>query len=74
MRPNRDEETGQFSEEYPREAFLQAVESHEMATTTQVAETVDCSYDLAYQRLGDLADEGEIKKRNVGGSFVWLQK
>lgn len=70
----RDEKSGKFTEQYPREAFLQAVENIENATTAKVAEAVGCSYDLAYRRLNSLADEGELTRIEIGSSFVWFRE
>lgn len=69
--PDRDDETGQYSPEYPLESFLEAVEELHTATTAKVATKVDCSYDLAYRRLHDLEEQGALTKEEVGGSFVW---
>lgn len=71
MPEDRDEDSGQFREQYPTESFLTAVAEIEMATTAEVAEHVGCSYDLAYRRLNALADEGRVERSDVGGSFVW---
>lgn len=71
MDSERDEESGQFTNQYPREAFLREVEDTENATTQKVANRVGCSYDLAYRRLNDLAERGEVKRDEIGGSFVW---
>lgn len=71
MADERDADTGQFSEQYPREAFLNAVDNLEVATTSNVAEAVGCSYDLAYRRLHDLAADGHVESTDVGGSFIW---
>lgn len=68
---DRDEDTGQFSEKYPLELFLTAVNELDTATTSKVAEKVSCSYDLAYRRLHDLEKEGDLTKQDIGGSFVW---
>ena len=68
---DRDDESGRFREEYPTEAFLSAVTDLDVATTSNVADEVGCSYDLAYRRLNELADKNEIEKSTVGGSFVW---
>lgn len=68
---DRDDESGQFREEYPTEAFLKTVEELDVATTSKVAERVGCSYDLAYRRLNALSEDEEIEKTDVGGSFVW---
>lgn len=70
--PNdRDEETGKFREQYPTESFLTAVDELGIATTAKIAERIGCSYDLAYRRLNTLAEEGQVTKSDVGGSFVW---
>ncbi|EMA15424.1 hth domain-containing protein [Haloarcula marismortui ATCC 33799] len=71
MSPDRDDETGQFEEEYPVAEFLQAVRTLDTATTNSVAESVGCSYDLAYRRLHTLAEEGQLDKERIGGTFVW---
>lgn len=68
---DRDEESGKFTEKYPREAFLRAVEDVENATTKKVADNVGCSYDLAYRRLNTLTDEGDVTRVEIGSSFVW---
>lgn len=71
MSPNRDEDTGQFTQEFPRSEFLEAVQSADPATTMAIAEAVGCSYDLAYRRLNALAEEDSLERIEVGGSFVW---
>jgi hypothetical protein len=68
---DRDNESGQFCEQYPTEKFFKAIQDLEVATTTNVAEEVGCSYDLAYRRLNSLAEEGSVTKTDVGGSFIW---
>lgn len=68
---HRDEETGQFEEEYPDEMFLEAIDELDVATTSEVAEYVGCSYDLAYRRLHTLANEGAVTKIEAGNSFIW---
>lgn len=71
MDSERNEESGKFINQYPREAFLDGVENIKTATTQRVADHVGCSYDLAYRRLGELAEEGDIVCEEIGGSFVW---
>lgn len=68
---DRDENSGKFTEQYPEEAFLEAVERLETATTTEIAEEVGCSYDLAYRRLNTLLDEEKVHREEIGPSFVW---
>ena len=67
---NRDDE-GKFNEQYPDEDFISTVESLPVASTQNVADEVGCSYDLAYRRLQDLEEEGDIIREEVGGSFIW---
>lgn len=71
MAPERNDETGQYTEEYSHESFLEAVSELDPATTSRVAEMVGCSYDLAYRRLRDLHQNGAVTRTEVGGSFVW---
>ena len=70
MTAERDDESGQFTEQYPREAFLKAVSQIETTTTSKIAEEIGYSYDLAYRRLGTLADENEIDKEMIGSSYI----
>lgn len=71
MPPERDEDTGEFTDQYPRQEFIEAVEGLDMATTSRVAEYVGCSYDLAYRRLHEFEESGEITKVDAGGLFIW---
>ncbi|MFB6177843.1 MAG: transcriptional regulator [Halobaculum sp.] len=64
---------GRFDQQYTRSSFFDAVESLSVASTQSVADSVGCSYDLAYRRLKQLESEGEVVHENVGGSFVWLR-
>jgi transposase len=68
---DRDEESGKFTQKYSREAFLQAVDKLDNATTARVADEVGCSYDLAYRRLKRLEKEGEVSLTKIGSSFIW---
>ena len=68
---DRDDESGRFQEQYSTETFLNAVKKLDVATTSNVAGHVGCSYDLAYRRLTALAEEGEVEKTDIGGSFIW---
>lgn len=67
----RDEDSGQFTEEYDKIDFLDAVETLATPTTNNVAEYVGCSYDLAYRRLKSLENEGVVRFNEVGSSFLW---
>lgn len=71
MTTDRDEESGKFTEQYSEDAFLEAVDRIEDATTSEIAEEVGCSYDLAYRRLTTFADEQKLQRKQIGSSFVW---
>ena len=68
----RDTETQQFTPTYADEDFLQVVRELEVAGTSEVADKVGCSVDNARVRLDDLADRGELVKREVGRRNVYL--
>jgi len=67
----RDENSGRFSEEYPREEFIRALEELGAAGTTDVAEYVDCDRRTAYLKLQDLEEEGDVESRKVGNALLW---
>lgn len=71
MTPNRDGGTGRFIEEFPLQTFIDAVRTLDTPTTTNVAEAVGCSYDLAYRRLKDLEAAGEVESTEIGSAFLW---
>lgn len=71
MPRERDENTGQFEEQYPASSFLTAIDALENATTTQIAEEVECSYDLAYRKLNELEDDGEVRNQKIGNTLLW---
>lgn len=71
---DRDEETGEFSEQYGSEQFIDAIEAVEIPTTSAVADSVGCSYNLAYRRLRELEETGKVTRQEVGSSFLWKVK
>lgn len=71
MAPKRDEDSGKFTDQYPREEFIEAVGELDIATTARVAEYVGCSYNLAYRRLREFEEEEAISKTDAGGLFIW---
>jgi len=70
MDEERDEE-GKYSQSYFDSAFIEAVEQLPVASTQLVSEEVGCSYDLAYRRLKELYERGELEREEVGNSFVY---
>lgn len=67
----RDNRSGRYITEYKPDAFIEAVEKLGLASTRNVADEVGCSYDLAYQRLKELADEGKVEGNKVGNTYHW---
>jgi len=70
--PDRDEETGRYTDEYPGEAFLKAIrEAGELAGTGEIADAVGCAHDTAYKKLQAMEEDGQVTSRLVGNSLVW---
>lgn len=68
----RDDDTGQYTDEYPEEAFLDAItNSDQMLGTGEIADSVGCAHDTAYKRLQKLEEEGVIGSQKVGNTIVW---
>lgn len=59
--------------EWPDEAFLDAVEAHQPAGTTEVADAIGCSEETAYKRLRQLESNGDLASKKVGGNRIWTR-
>lgn len=68
---NRDEDSGRFREEYPRENFLRALRELDSAGTTDVSEYVGCDRRTAYLKLRNLEQEGYVRSQKVGNALLW---
>jgi len=68
----RDPESGKLTEQYSDEDFLEAVEEHEPASTSEVAEAVGCSRRNANVRLEKLEEAGKVRSKMAGNSLIWL--
>lgn len=68
---NRDENSGRFSEEYPRGDFLRVLEKLGGAGTTDIAEQVGCDRRTAYLKLQSLEEDGDVKSQKVGNALLW---
>lgn len=70
--PDRDEETGRYTGEYPSDEFLAAIrEAGGMAGTGEIATAVGCAHDTAYKRLQQMEDDGTVSSRKMGNTLVW---
>lgn len=68
----RDEETGEFTETFSHQEFLDSL--HHLsgsASTQEVADEVGCAYRTAHKKLTQLEEEGEIESRSVGSAKLW---
>ena len=69
---DRDDSSGQFTDEYPRELFLQTIDSEGgMAATGDVADQIGCAHDTAYKKLNQLEGERLVEGQKFGNSLVW---
>lgn len=71
MAGDRDED-GKYTEQYPEEEFLSAINTVDVASTQNIADTVGCSYDLAYRRLKDLERVGAVRSKEVRSAYIWF--
>ena len=66
------DDSGKIASKYSDEDFLEAVEKHEPASTSEVAEAVGCSRRNANVRLDKLEEAGEVQSKMAGNSLIWL--
>jgi predicted ArsR family transcriptional regulator len=71
MRRERDKDTGKFTTQYQREDFLDALEQEDFLSTSDVAEIVGCTQNLAYRRLKKLENKEEVKSKEIGRFLAW---
>ena len=57
--------------QYSDSDFLDAVEKHAPASTSEVADEVSCTRRNADTRLKKLADNGKVKRKKIAASQVW---
>lgn len=69
---DRDENSGRFSEEYPREDFIRALERLGASGTTDLADHVGCDRRTAYLKLQVLEEEGDVESKKVGNALLWM--
>ncbi|WP_256299322.1 transcriptional regulator [Haloarchaeobius salinus] len=68
---DRDEESGKFTEEYPPQDFLKALDELGPSGTTDISNYIGCDRRTAYLKLKSLEEEGEVRSRKVGNSLLW---
>lgn len=71
-RMSEDEErSGPFEKQHSDEDILAFVEANEVVTTKEVSEEFGYHMQTARRRLKSLAEEDELKQKDVGKRFVW---
>jgi len=68
---DRDEESGRFTEEYPEEEFIHALEELGSAGTTDISNYVGCDRRTAYLKLQGLEEENKVTSQKVGNALLW---
>lgn len=68
---DRDEESGKFTETYPPEEFLEALEQLGATGTTDIANFVGCDRRTAYLKLKNLEKEKKVNSQKVGNALLW---
>jgi len=72
MSRDRDETTGRYSEEYPVDSFIDAIEAEGgIAGTGEIARRVGCVHDTAYKKLRSMDEDGRVKSRKMGNTIAW---
>lgn len=70
--PERNEDTGQYTGEFPEGDFLDAIEAEGgMAGTGEIADRVGCAHDTAYKRLQKLEERDMVSSRLIGNTLLW---
>jgi len=67
----RDEESGKFTEEYPLQEFIEALDELGPSWTTDISDYMGCDRRTAYLKLKSLEEEGEVSSTKVGNSLFW---
>lgn len=68
---DRDEESGRFTEEYPEEEFIQALEELGSAGTADISNYIGCDRRTAYLKLQSLEKENKVSSQKVGNALLW---
>lgn len=68
------EKTGEISQKFSDDEYLEAVRKNEPAGTSEVAKAVGVERQSADYRLRKLEEEGPVESKMVGNSLVWMVK
>jgi hypothetical protein len=72
MSPERDAESGKYTDAYSDEEFIEAIQDEGgLAGTSAVAEIVGCTHRQALNRLKELKEQDKVTSKDVGRALVW---
>ena len=71
MSRNERDERGRFRPDHADREFLATVADREPAGTAEIAEAVGVTRQNADQRLRQLADDGTVTSKKIGGTLIW---
>jgi len=63
---------GKFKQEVSDAEILEQIEP-EGTPTSEVEKGVDLNRDNCHKRLRTLEDRGRVRKRDVGGAYLWFR-
>ena len=64
-----DDEDGR--RQYPEQSFIEAIEHHETATTTDITDYVGCTQQAALYRLNKMEQEETVSSKKIGNTLIW---
>jgi predicted ArsR family transcriptional regulator len=72
MTPERDAESGKYTDAYSDEEFIDAIQAEGgLAGTSAVSKIVGCTHRQALNRLKDLEEREMVTSKDVGRSLAW---
>jgi hypothetical protein len=72
MSPERDAESGKYTDAYSDEEFIEAIQSEGgLAGTSAVADIVGCTHRQALNRLKELREQNKVSSKDVGRALAW---
>ena len=72
MSPERDAESGKYTDDYSDEEFIEAIQVEGgLAGTSAVADIVGCTHRQALNRLKELREQNKVSSKDVGRALAW---
>jgi DNA-binding transcriptional MerR regulator len=70
MPRDRDQDSGKYTEVYPKSDFIDLL-SDTRLSTSEVADHLDCHRTTAFDKLRQYEQEGLLKSTSVGNTLLW---